>query len=157
MGYVYMQQAFPNNAKGVKVHLTAIDPNNNFQDIGTTTTDIGGTYGLAWTPPVEGTYKVTATFDGSKSYGNSYATTQFEVVLPSAQPAVQPTSTPAQVSPTPPPVQPTQSPVQTPSPSPTEAVIPPAAAEPTMTYIAIGAAVIIIIAAVAALVLRKRK
>jgi hypothetical protein len=155
MGYIYMQQAFPANAKGVKVHLTAIDPNNNFQDIGTATTDIGGTFGIAWTPPVEGTYKVTASFDGSKSYGNSYATTQFEVVAPSAQPAVQPT--PAEVSPTPPPVQPTQPPVQTASPSPTEAVTPPAAAEPTMTYIAIGAAIIIIIAAVAALVLRKRK
>ena len=62
MNYLYMQKPMPNNVQGVTVHLTAIDPNGNYQDIGTATTDANGKYGLSWTPPVEGTYHVTATF-----------------------------------------------------------------------------------------------
>ena len=67
------------NAKGVPVHITAIDPNNNFQDIGTVTTDDMGFYSTLWTPPVLGKYVVTASFEGSESYLPSFAKTAFAV------------------------------------------------------------------------------
>ena len=154
MQYVYMQQSKPTDAKGVKVHLTAIDPNGNFQDIGTATSNMLGDYAIEWTPPVPGLYTVTATFDGSKSYYRSEAGTSFVVSKAGAAPAVV-TPTPTATQPVTP-VSPT--PVETPvSPSPTQAVNPPTSAEPTTTYIAIGIAVIVIVAAAAALILRRRK
>jgi len=79
MEYKFMQQAYPANAKGVEVTLTAIDPNNNYITIGTTTSDAAGNYGLAWTPEVPGTYHIIATFAGSKAYGGSYSTTYMTV------------------------------------------------------------------------------
>jgi outer membrane protein assembly factor BamB len=79
MEYVYMQKPCPENVKGVTVHLTAIDPNGNFQDIGEVTTDAGGSFGKMWTPPVPGEYHVTATFEGSESYYGSFATAYFAV------------------------------------------------------------------------------
>ena len=39
MEAVYMQQPMPTNTTGVQVTLTAIDPNHNLINIGTTTTD----------------------------------------------------------------------------------------------------------------------
>ena len=70
MEYLYEQKPMPTNVKGVPVTLTAIDPNGNFQNIGVVTSDVGGTYGLSWTPPVEVKYQITATFAGTNSYGN---------------------------------------------------------------------------------------
>ncbi len=128
MEYLYEQQARPTNAKGVTVHLTAIDHNGNSQEIGYVTSDIGGSFGIAWTPPIEGTYQVTATFDGTKSYGASYATTYFSVGQAAAA-----------------------------SPSPTSVPQPPGEAGPTTTYIAIAATLIIAIVAAVALFLRSRK
>jgi hypothetical protein len=151
MAYVYQQRPMPTNVKGVQVHLTATDPNGNYQDIGYATSDIGGTYGITWTPPVEGTYQITATFAGSYSYGPSYATTHFAVgPAASVAPVVTtaPTATSAPIA--------TPTPVQSVSPSATNAPNPTSAA-PTTTYIAIGAVVIIVVAAAAALVLRRRK
>ncbi len=156
MNYLYMQKPMPNNVQGVKVHITAIDPNGNYQDLGTATTDINGKYGLSWTPPVEGTYHVTATFESTNSYWGSMDTTYFVVgkaaapiVVPSASPV--PTATPA-VVPTP-----TQAPSPTAaSPSPSQAP-PPAAADMTTTYIAIAAAGVIIAVVAAAIALRRRK
>ncbi len=158
MQYVYMQQQKPTNAAGVKVHLTAIDPNQNFQDLGYATSDMSGFFSLMWTPPVPGKYVVTATFEGSNSYYSSSAETAFGVVAASPAAAVSPTPTsPTPTSPalttTPTPTQPPQ----TVSPSPTQAPPPAVSAEPTTTYIAIGAAVVVIIAAAAALILRRRK
>ncbi len=155
MEYVYMQKEKPNNVKGVSVHLTAIDPNGNFQDLGTAVSDDLGNYAIAWTPPVPGLYNVRATFDGTDSYYRSEAGTSFVVSKTKAAPAVV-TPTPTATQPPVTPVSPT--PVQTPvSPSPTQAVNPPTSAEPTTTYIAIGVAVIVIVAAAAALIIRKRK
>jgi outer membrane protein assembly factor BamB len=156
MEYIFMQKPKPANAKGVAVHLTATDPNGNFQDIGTATSDGFGNFAITWTPPVPGLYTVTAKFDGSESYYESESGTSFVVGDAAPAPAVTPTPTsplPTQPStgPTPTPVSPT--PV---SPSPTVAP-PPAAATPVETYIAIGVAVIVVIAVAAALVLRKRK
>ena len=79
MEYKFMGQAYPEDAKGVTVHLTAIDPNGNFQDIGYVTTDLNGNFGKMWTPPVPGEYLVKATFEGSKSYYASEETTFFGV------------------------------------------------------------------------------
>ena len=157
MAYVYGQQYKPTNSTGVRVHLTAVDPNNNFQDLGTVTTDLMGNYVLAWKPPVPGIYKLTTTFEGTKSYYGSQAETAFLVGdAATAAPAVIPTASPMQTA-TPPAPVPTQTPVQSVSPSPTQAVNPPTSAEPTATYIAIGVAVIVIVAAAAALILRRRK
>jgi hypothetical protein len=156
MQYLYQQRPRPENAKGVPVHLTATDPNNNFQDIGTVTSDVNGNYGIAWTPPVPGTYKVTASFAGSNAYSGSSATTYFVVGSPAAAPVVTPTPPPTATQP--PTTPPSPTPIPTPvSPSPTEAVTPPTSAEPTTTYIAIAAAVIVIVAVAAALILRRRK
>jgi hypothetical protein len=91
MEYMYMQQPMPTNAQGVKVKLTAIDPNNNWQDIGEATADSAGNFGISWVPPVPGTYFVTATFEGSASYGNSFDTTYFVVdEAPNAAQAMEP-------------------------------------------------------------------
>ena len=79
MEYMFMQQPIPTNAKGVEVTLDAIDPNNNYIHIGTTTSDITGAYGFAWTPEVPGTYQIIATFAGSKSYGPHTHTTYMGV------------------------------------------------------------------------------
>jgi hypothetical protein len=79
MEYLYMQRTCPQNVEGVQVHLTAIDPNNNYQDIGYATADAAGNFGMSWVPPVPGDYYVTATFEGSGAYAASYNTTYFTV------------------------------------------------------------------------------
>ncbi len=68
MEYLYMQRPKPTNETGVPVHLTAVDPNGNFQDMGTTTSNVDGSYAIEWLAPVPGIYHVTATFEGSDSY-----------------------------------------------------------------------------------------
>jgi outer membrane protein assembly factor BamB len=152
MEYVYMQKPKPADVTGVVVHLTAIDPNGNFQDIGTATSNALGTYAFPWVPPVPGLYTVTATFEGSESYYRSEAATSL-YVSEAAAPAVN-TPAPTQTAQ---PTVPTPTPMQSVSPSPSEAPQPPASAMPTTTYIAIGVAVIVIVAAAAVLILRKRK
>jgi outer membrane protein assembly factor BamB len=155
MEYLYEQQEKPTSAIGVPVKLTAIDPNGNWQNIGTATSDTSGMYAITWKPPVVGLYKVTATFAGSKSYGGSEAETVF-IVGEAQTPVAVVTPTPAPTQPT---VMPTTAQTTQPAsttPSPTSNVIPPTSAQPTTTYIAIGAGVIVIVVA-AALILRKRK
>ena len=73
MEYLYQQQPKPTHANGVQVHLTAIDPAGNPQDIGYVVSDANGMYSIMWKPPVEGKYVITASFDGSKSYYASSA------------------------------------------------------------------------------------
>jgi hypothetical protein len=149
MAYLYMQKPKPANVQGVQVTLTAIDPNGNTQNIGTATSNIAGTYGLMWTPPVEGQYTITATFAGTNSYGSSYAMTYLGVgPAPSPAATNPPTPTPTQT------VAPTVAPTATASPSPVPNT---GAGLGTEVYIAIAAAVVIAIVAAAALVLRKRK
>jgi hypothetical protein len=89
MEYVYMQQPRPINATGVKVVLSVLDPNNNSYEVGTTTSNTDGTFGLMFDPEVPGMYTVIATFEGSESYYSSYATTYLyvtEAPLPAATP-----------------------------------------------------------------------
>jgi hypothetical protein len=151
MEYIHMQQPKPTNATGVSVKLTAIDPNGNFQNIGTATSDIFGNYAISWIPPVPGLYKVTATFEGSESYYGSDAGTSFAVTEAAAAPNIVPTQPPEETT------APTSTiPAQTTSPSPTQAVQPPSAT-PMETYIAIGAVAVIAIVAAAAIVLKRRK
>jgi hypothetical protein len=85
MEYMFMQQAIPTNAKGVEVTLDAIDPNNNYIHIGTTTSDINGNYGFEFKPEVPGAYQIIATFAGSKAYGSSFGST-YMAVGPEATP-----------------------------------------------------------------------
>jgi outer membrane protein assembly factor BamB len=79
MEYIYEQQAKPTNATGVPVTLAAIDPNGNFIPIGTTTTDLTGTYGYMFTPQIPGTYRILVTFAGTNSYGSSSTQTYLGV------------------------------------------------------------------------------
>ena len=151
MQYIYMQKPKPTNATGVSVHLTAIDPNGNFQEIGTTNSNALGNYAIPWTPPVSGVYTVTAKFEGSNSYFGSEAGIAF-VVSEAASTAPAATPTPTQTA------APTSSPVQTVSPTASPSQAPqPTSGVPTTTYIAIAAAVIVIAVIAAAVVLRRRK
>jgi len=89
MEYVYMQKPKPTNATGVPVKIEVIDANNNRRTMGTATSDTLGTFTLAWTPDIEGEFKVIARFEGSESYWPSAAATSFVV-----DPAVAPTQAP---------------------------------------------------------------
>jgi hypothetical protein len=145
MQYLHMQKPLPEDAVGVEVTLTAFDSNGNEHNIGTTTSDIGGSYGIAWTPNAEGTYKIMATFDGSASYGCSYATTY---LLVGAQPAAAVTpGTP--VSP---------SPIESSAPTASPSVAPPPKENgDTTIFVVITAVVLIAVIAAIAVVLRRRK
>ncbi len=79
MKYVYMQFERPADAVGVTVKLEAIDPNGNYQYLGTATSDAYGNYGFAFEPEVKGTYMIIATFEGSNSYYGSTETTYLNV------------------------------------------------------------------------------
>jgi hypothetical protein len=79
MEYLHMQKPMPMNAKGVEVKLEALDPNFNFYEIGTVTSDASGMYKLMWEPPVPGEYTIIATFEGSDSYWSSYSETAIGV------------------------------------------------------------------------------
>jgi outer membrane protein assembly factor BamB len=160
MEYLYMQQPCPDNAEGVEVVLTTLDPNGNTYELGRTTTAMSGTFGIAIDPPVPGLYKIIATFEGSDAYYGSYAETYINVAeAPSvAQPIEPEPAAPAPTEPT------SAEPVQ---PAAAFTLTEPTPAEPTATTeaplitteIAIIAAVAVacIIGAVAFLALRKRK
>ncbi len=75
MEAVYQQQPMPHNVTGVPVTLSVLDSNGNYRNIGTTTSDGTGAYGLTWTPDIPGNYTVIATFAGSGSYYGSTAQT----------------------------------------------------------------------------------
>jgi outer membrane protein assembly factor BamB len=79
MLYVYKQFECPMMLNGVKVKLETFDPNGNFYEIGTVTSDATGMYKIMWQPPVPGEYTIIATFEGSNSYYSSYAETAMGV------------------------------------------------------------------------------
>ena len=141
----------PTSAVGVPVKLTAIDSTGKTYDIGTVNSNNGGSFGAMWNAPATGVYTITAEFQGTMSYGPSYATTVVAVSSAPAPAIVTPTpSAPVEtVAPTQPPV--TESPTVPPTSVPTPGFL------PMSTVYAISAAVIIIaIIAVAALVLKRR-
>jgi hypothetical protein len=77
MEYVYMQKAKPDHATGVPVTIYVIDANHNYRSIGETATDSSGTFAVTWTPDIMGDYTVIASFAGSESYWPSSATAHF--------------------------------------------------------------------------------
>ncbi len=87
MKYVFKQFERPANVQGVTVKLEAVDPNGNYQILGTTITDAYGNYGFRFKPEVEGQYMIIATFEGSESYYGSTTTTYLSVD-PAPSPAV---------------------------------------------------------------------
>ena len=87
MHYLYMQFPCP-YATGVPVTLEAVDPNGNYQNLGTVTTDVYGNYGFTFEPEVPGQYMIIATFYGSDSYYAS-TTTTYLAVDPAPAPAQQ--------------------------------------------------------------------
>jgi hypothetical protein len=90
MEYLFMQQAKPENAKGVEVSLTEIDPNGNTIEIGKVTSDMNGNYAIPFTPEVPGLHQIIANFQGSKAYGPSTATTYLSVSEAPPQPTAEP-------------------------------------------------------------------
>jgi len=165
MEYLYMQQAKPEDAQGVTVKLTSIDPNGNYQDIGEVTADIWGNFGTSWVPPVPGDYIIMAEFEGSASYGSSSDSTYISVD-PAPSPAVPIEPEPTEPEPTEPeptepePTEPEPTEPEPTEPEPTE----PEPTEPTeapfiTTEVAIivAVAVVAVIGIVAYWVLRKRK
>ncbi len=88
MEYVYQDQVMPSNATGVTVTLGVLDSNNNFRQIGTTTSDASGKYGFTWTPDIPGNYTLYASFAGSNSYYPSSAETYIYASTPA--PTVSP-------------------------------------------------------------------
>ncbi len=79
MGYVYQQKPIPVNGTGVEVSLDVVDANNNFRNIGTTTTDLSGAFSYQWTPDIPGKYTVYASFAGTNGYWPSSSQTSFAV------------------------------------------------------------------------------
>jgi hypothetical protein len=75
MEYMFMGQAYPDDAQGVEVVLSVLDSNNNFREIGRVTSDTTGVYSLIWEPEIPGDFTIFADFEGSASYGPSSAKT----------------------------------------------------------------------------------
>jgi hypothetical protein len=84
MLYVYKHRPAP-MANGVPVRIEAYDPNGNYQDYGTTISDMYGNFALAIEPEVPGTYWISATFEGSGAFFGDTATT-YLVVGEAAEP-----------------------------------------------------------------------
>jgi PQQ-like domain len=79
MLYVYKQFARPINASGVEVTLSVLDANNNYREIGKTTTNTDGFFKFSWAPDIEGDYTLYASFTGSAAYYPSHALAAFNV------------------------------------------------------------------------------
>ncbi len=79
MEYMFEQQSKPTNATGVPVSIITIDPNGNYIHIADVTSDSSGQYAYKFTPEIPGTYQITATFEGSKSYYGSSGQTYLSV------------------------------------------------------------------------------
>ncbi len=95
MGYVYQQKPMPTDGTGVTVSLSVVDANNNFRNIGTTTTDLSGAFSYQWTPDIPGKYTVYASFEGTDGYWPSSSQTSFavdEVAPPPTQNTIANTS-----------------------------------------------------------------
>ena len=90
MEYKFMGQGRPSDAKGVDVLVSVLDPNGNYYDIDTVTSDINGKYQISFVPEVPGDYKIIATFAGTASYYPSSSVTYVTVEEPEAtQPTEQ--------------------------------------------------------------------
>jgi hypothetical protein len=98
MLYVHKQFARPTNVIGVDVTVSVLDPNGNFYEVATTTSDDSGFYKAMFTPEVSGEYTVLVSFAGSNAYYGSYAETAVGVLeavetAPPTEPPADPTGT----------------------------------------------------------------
>jgi hypothetical protein len=97
MDYLHMQLPIGgiwNNVSmtGVPVYLSAIDSNNNMENIGIATSNAYyGTFSYTWTPPIVGNYTIMANFAGDASYSSSGSSTAITV---GPAPTVAPTPIP---------------------------------------------------------------
>lgn len=87
-GKVFAQSMDTQTGIPVEVHLTAIDPNTNYQDIAYATCNERGYYSTTWIPPVPGLYVVTASFNGDQFFLPSAGDTSF--IVSEASTAAQP-------------------------------------------------------------------
>jgi len=78
MTYVYNQYPQP-MVTGVQVKLEAYDPNGNYQNLGTATTDSYGNFGFMFEPEVPGEYYIFATCEETNSYYSSSSSTYLGV------------------------------------------------------------------------------
>jgi hypothetical protein len=157
MEYLYMQQPMPQDAKGVEVVLTTLDPNSNTYEIGRTTSSDRGTFGCEVDLPVPGLYKIIATFEGSDSYYGSSAETY--VSVEEAESAAQPIEPeePTEPEPTEPePTEPEPTEPEPTEPEPTEPAEAPLFSTTDLAIIA-AVAVAVVIGVAAYWTLRKRK
>ena len=90
METVYQQQPTQTNITGVPIGLFVVDSNNNYRQIGTTTSDALGTFSYTWTPDIPGDFKVYAIFAGSNSYWPTSASAGFYASIPATH---EPTAT----------------------------------------------------------------
>jgi hypothetical protein len=98
MEYLHLQ--YPVNglwqnetAVGVPVTLTAIGSDGSVYNLGSVTTNgYYGTYAFTWTPPKADSYTITASFAGDDSYGSSSAGTDLTVGVAPATATPQPTA-----------------------------------------------------------------
>jgi hypothetical protein len=98
MEYLYMQKPMPTSTTGVPVSIDVVDSNGNYRNIGSTTSDANGVFSYTWTPDIQGSYTLLATFKGSESYYPSHAETSFAVMGAPPTPSPQPVaSAPAPV------------------------------------------------------------
>jgi hypothetical protein len=79
MEHLYHYRPCPDDAQGVEVVITTLDPNGNTYELGRATTDLSGIFGIDVNPPVPGLYKIMVTFEGSDSYYGSWAETYIKV------------------------------------------------------------------------------
>ncbi len=82
MRYVYKNFERPADATGVTVKLEGVDPDNEYVNFGTTTSDSYGNWAFGICPDKTGTYMIIATFDGSAGYYGSTQTTYLTVADP---------------------------------------------------------------------------
>lgn len=97
MEYLHMQKPCPTDVTGVEVKIDVLDANGNYRNVGTATSDSAGNFGFAFEPDIPGKYQISATFEGSESYGSSYGTTYMNVVEAPAATAA-PTPEPASLA-----------------------------------------------------------
>ncbi len=98
MLYVYKQFSRPTNAAGVEVVVEVLDPNNNYYEVGRTTSDSTGFYSLAFAPEVPGKYTIVASFAGSGSYYGSFSETAIQVDEAVSTATPEPTQAPASLA-----------------------------------------------------------
>jgi hypothetical protein len=92
MGYVYQQQPLPTNFTGVPVTISVLDSNGNYRAIGSATTNENGMFTLTWKPDITGNFTVYASFAGTNGYWPSSSTTSFNAM--NAVPTAAPTNSP---------------------------------------------------------------